>query len=40
MEKGSKDRYFQDAATPTSWCRKASKAACRTAARSAASSTS
>lgn len=40
MEKGSKDRYFQDASDATSWCRKASRAGCRTAARSAASSTS
>jgi IMP dehydrogenase len=34
MEKGRlKDRYFQDASEPRSWCRKASRAACRTRAR-------
>ena len=38
MQQGSADRYFQEAThrqprTPTSWCPKASRAACRTRAR-------
>ena len=38
---GSTDRYFQERGRrPTSWCRKASRAGCRTAARCATSCTS
>ena len=44
MQQGSADRYFQEATTgntrtPTSWCPKASKAACPTRARSCRSCT-